>query len=89
MSKLQKTKRKGRPRQEHEKKPNRKGIKLMRGQPEVYDELKKIASFSLRPTAQSGLNYLLINARTKWVNTLINKGFSLYVVNCFCTHWKL
>jgi len=53
-----KTKRKGRPRREHEKKPSRKGVKSMRGQPEIYNELKKITSFSITPTAQSGLKQL-------------------------------
>ncbi|MEP0924827.1 hypothetical protein [Leptolyngbya sp. ST-U4] len=58
MPKPQKIQRKGRPRQEHEKKPSRKGIKSMRGQPEVYDELKKVSSFSITPTAKSGLDQL-------------------------------
>jgi hypothetical protein len=30
----------------------------MRGQPEVYDELKKIVSFSITPTAMRGLEQL-------------------------------
>lgn len=30
----------------------------MRGQPEVYDELKKIVSFSITPTAMTGLERL-------------------------------
>jgi hypothetical protein len=30
----------------------------MRGQPEVYDELKKIVSFSITPTAMTGLEQL-------------------------------
>lgn len=50
--------RKRRPRREHEKKPSRKGVKSMRGQPEVYDELKKIVSFSITPTARTGLERL-------------------------------
>lgn len=58
MPKQKKIKRKGRPRREHEKKPSRKGVKSMRGQPEVYDELKKIVSFSITPTAQVGLEQL-------------------------------
>jgi hypothetical protein len=53
-----KTKRKGRPRREHEKKPSRKGVKSMRGQPEIYNELKKITSFSITPTARLGLKQL-------------------------------
>ncbi len=56
MPKPKKIKRKGRPRREHEKKPSRKGVKSMRGQPEVYDELKKIVSLSLTPTALAGLD---------------------------------
>ncbi|WP_190571063.1 hypothetical protein [Nostoc parmelioides] len=39
----------------NEKKPIRKGVKSMRNQPEIYDELKKIVSFSITPTANSGL----------------------------------
>jgi len=30
----------------------------MRGQPEIYNELKKITSFSITPTAQLGLKQL-------------------------------
>ncbi len=30
----------------------------MRGQPEVYDELKKIVCVSITPTAQAGLDQL-------------------------------
>ena len=30
----------------------------MRGQPEIYDEVKKIASFCITPTAQLGLAQL-------------------------------
>jgi hypothetical protein len=32
-----------------------KGRKSLRGQPEIYDEIKKIASFSITPTAIDGL----------------------------------
>lgn len=53
-----KVKTKGRKRQQHEKKPPRKGVKSMRGQPEMYNELKKIFSFSLTPTARAGLEQL-------------------------------
>ncbi len=55
MSKAKTTKTKGRKRQQHEKKPVRKGRKSLRGQPEIYDEIKKIASFSITPTAIDGL----------------------------------
>jgi hypothetical protein len=58
MANSRKTTRKGRPRRDHEKKPSRKGVKSMRGQPEVYDELKKIVSFSITPTARTGLERL-------------------------------
>lgn len=58
MPKSRKIKTKGRPRQEYEKKPSCKGVKSMRGQPEIYDELKKIVSFSITPTAQLGLERL-------------------------------
>jgi hypothetical protein len=33
----------------------------MRGEPEYYNELKKLATFSLTPTAKSGLNSLSRN----------------------------
>ncbi|HYX16201.1 MAG TPA: hypothetical protein VE944_17890 [Nostoc sp.] len=32
------------------------GLKSLRGQPEFYDELKKVVSVSLTPTAIEGLN---------------------------------
>lgn len=34
------------------------GKKSVRGEPEYYSELKKLATFSLTPTAKSGLNFL-------------------------------
>lgn len=40
----------------HQKKQSRKGIKSYRGQPEIYDELKKVVSLSLTPTAIAGLD---------------------------------
>jgi hypothetical protein len=55
-SKKAKTKR--RKRQEHEKKTIQKGRKSMRGQPEIYEECKKNASFSITPTAIEGLKQL-------------------------------
>jgi hypothetical protein len=58
MPNSRKIKRNGRPRRDHEKKPSRKGMKSMRGQPEVYDELKEIVSFSITPTARTGLALL-------------------------------
>ncbi len=58
MPNSRKLRRKGRPRRDHEKKLSRKGLKSMRGQPEAYDELKKIVSFSITPTAQTGLAWL-------------------------------
>jgi hypothetical protein len=58
MPKPKKVKTERRPRQEHEKKPIRQGVKSMRGQPEIYDEVKKIASFCITPTAQLGLAQL-------------------------------
>lgn len=50
-----KNRHKPRPRKTHEKKPIRPGVKSMRGQPEMYDELKKIVSVSITPTAKAGL----------------------------------
>jgi hypothetical protein len=58
MAKSRKMTKKARPRREHEKKPTRKGVKSMRGQPEVYDEVKKSVSFSVTLTAQTGLTRL-------------------------------
>ncbi len=58
MPKPKRIKGKRRERREHEKKPIRKGMKSMRGQPEMYNELKKVTSFSITPTAQLGLKQL-------------------------------
>jgi len=49
---------KRRAREPREKKIIRKGLKSRRGQPESYNELKKIASVSLTPTALAGLDEL-------------------------------
>lgn len=49
---------KSRIREPREKKIIRQGLKSLRGQPEAYDELKKIVSVSLTPTAIEGLNNL-------------------------------
>ena len=49
---------KSRIREPREKKIIRKGLKSLRGQPEAYDELKKIVSVSLTPTAIKGLDDL-------------------------------
>jgi hypothetical protein len=49
-------KKKRRCREERERKVPRKGVKSMRGQPEMYDELKKIVTVSLTPTAVAGLD---------------------------------
>ena len=45
-------------RQNHQKKPSCKGVKSLRGKPEIYDELKKIVSVSITPTALAGLDEL-------------------------------
>jgi len=37
------------------------GTKSMRGEPELYSEMKGFATFSLTPTAKSGLNSLSRN----------------------------
>lgn len=50
--------RKSRIREPREKKIICQGLKSLRGQPEAYDELKKIVSVSLTPTAIEGLNNL-------------------------------
>ncbi len=44
-------------RQPHQKKPATKG-KSLRGQPEIYDELKKGTTVALTDTAAAGLNQL-------------------------------
>ncbi|OKH33635.1 hypothetical protein FACHB389_17765 [Nostoc calcicola FACHB-389] len=49
---------KSRIREPREKKIIRQGLKSLRGQPEAYDELKKIVSVSLTPTAIDGLDNL-------------------------------
>lgn len=49
---------KSRIREPREKKIICKGLKSLRGQPETYDELKKIVSVSLTPTALLGLDNL-------------------------------
>lgn len=43
-------------REPREKKISRQGLKSMRGQPEAYDELKKVVSVSLTPTALAGID---------------------------------
>lgn len=43
-------------REPRENKIIRKGLKSMRGQPEAYDEMKKIVSISLTPTALAGID---------------------------------
>ena len=48
-------------REEREKKVAQKGVKSMRGQPEMYDELKKIVTVSLTPTAVAGLDQFARN----------------------------
>ena len=58
MPKQKKITRKRRSRRQNEKKPSCKGRKSMRGQPEIYDECKKNASFSLTSTAIKGLEQL-------------------------------
>lgn len=62
-----KTTRKGQTkREQHQRKAcvrdqSGKGKKCMRGEPEYYSELKKLATFSLTPTAKSGLNLISRN----------------------------
>ncbi|MBD2124231.1 hypothetical protein H6F68_25475 [Trichocoleus sp. FACHB-262] len=43
-------------RQEHQKKPACKGRKSLRGQPEIYDELKESRSFGITLTASIGID---------------------------------
>lgn len=45
-------------RKPHQRKPINKGQKSMRGQPEMYDELKKTTTFALTLTAIQGLDEL-------------------------------
>ncbi|BDI21038.1 hypothetical protein ANSO36C_68400 (plasmid) [Nostoc cf. commune SO-36] len=56
--KSKKPRKKSKIRELREKKIICKGLKSLRGQPEFYDELKKIVSVSLTPTAIEGLNNL-------------------------------
>jgi hypothetical protein len=51
-------KQKKKSRLEHQKKPVQKGRKSLRDKPEMYDELKKIVSISITPTAVAGLDEL-------------------------------
>ena len=46
--------------------------KSMRGRPEYYSELKKLATFSLTPTAKAGLN-LLSRTRSISMSELIEQ----------------
>lgn len=55
-SKTNTRKKKRRCLEERERKVARKGVKSMRGQPEAYNELKKIVTVSLTPTAVAGLD---------------------------------
>jgi hypothetical protein len=43
-------------RENHQKKPSSKGKKSLRGQPELYDEVKKPRSFGITLTALAGLD---------------------------------
>jgi len=49
----------------------------MRGQPEVYDELKKIVSVSITPTAKAGLDQLSeqLNISRSELIERIGRGF--------------
>lgn len=40
-------------RQPNQRKPAQKGLKSLRGQPEMYDEVKQRYTFSLTPTARA------------------------------------
>lgn len=68
-------------RREHEKKPPRKGVKSMRGQPEIYNELKKITSFSITPTAQSGLKQLSEQLNISCSELIERIGRGLFTIN--------
>ncbi len=43
---------------DEQKKPKRKRKKSMRGQPEIYDECKQCASYSLTPKGQKGVEII-------------------------------
>ena len=49
-------KRKVRP--SYQKKPIHKGVKSLRGQPEIYDQIKKVVSIGITPKAVEGLDAL-------------------------------
>jgi len=57
-TKPQKSRKKRKVRQEFQKKPIRKGVKSLRGQPEMYDQIKKRACISITPKAAEGLDIL-------------------------------
>jgi hypothetical protein len=44
--------------QAHHRKKGQKGVKSMRGRPEMYSEVKAKVSFTLTPTAVQGLDHL-------------------------------
>lgn len=45
-------------RKNNQRKPSHKGVKSMRDKPEIYDELKRIVSIGITPTARAGLDEL-------------------------------
>lgn len=55
---VQKSRKKRKARQDFQKKPIRKGLKSLRGQPECYDQVKKVVTISITPRAVEGLDTL-------------------------------
>ncbi len=53
---INKRRKKQKTRQPHQRKPVVKGVKSLRGVPEMYDELKKPTTVALTPTALAGLD---------------------------------
>lgn len=53
----------------------------MRGQPEIYNELKKITSFSITPTAQLGLKQLSEQLNISCSELIERIGRGLFTIN--------
>ncbi len=79
-TKARKARTKARKRQEYEKKPVRKGVKSMRGQPEMYDEVKKNACFSITPTACEGIKQLSLQLDISRSEVIERIGRGLFII---------
>ena len=82
------TKKKNSKRKEHEKKPILKGVKSMRGQPEIYDELKKIASFSITQTAHNGIRIISGKFQISQSELIERIGRGLFTITQVSTEYE-